>query len=205
MAVVLYLVRHGQTVFNREHRMQGSCDSRLTKLGVRQLETLHDYFDKRNIEFDKAYCSTQERASDSLEILTDQDYERIKELKEKDYGFFEGRQTFLWPLHHLISFKPEVEDNRDVVARMERGMNLILRDAQDGETILVVGHGESMSQYIRNILGERQFRGFQNASFVKLEGDGQMMRYVESEWPAKFVHLNIDEAVDDKEEKGSDF
>lgn len=173
--------------------MQGSCDSPLTKLGIKQLQVLRKYFDQNNIHFDKAYCSTQERASDSLEILTDQKYERIKELKEKDYGFFEGRQTILWPLHRIWHFKPAVEDNRDVVARMERGMNLILRDAQDGDCILVVGHGDSMSQYIRSLSGKTNFRGFQNGSFVKLRGNGHSVQYVKSGWPARNVHLNIDE------------
>jgi probable phosphoglycerate mutase len=33
---VIYLVRHGQTEFNRERRLQGHVDSPLTELGVRQ-------------------------------------------------------------------------------------------------------------------------------------------------------------------------
>jgi probable phosphoglycerate mutase len=33
---VIYLVRHGQTEFNRERRIQGHVDSQLTELGVRQ-------------------------------------------------------------------------------------------------------------------------------------------------------------------------
>ncbi len=37
MAINLYLVRHGQTLFNAQQRMQGSCDSALTKLGISRL------------------------------------------------------------------------------------------------------------------------------------------------------------------------
>jgi len=33
---VIYLVRHGQTAFNRERRLQGHVDSPLTELGLRQ-------------------------------------------------------------------------------------------------------------------------------------------------------------------------
>lgn len=36
--VMIYLVRHGQTEFNREHRIQGHVDSALTELGVRQAQ-----------------------------------------------------------------------------------------------------------------------------------------------------------------------
>lgn len=190
MVVTLYLVRHGQTLFNKERRMQGSCDSSLTKLGIRQLESLRHYFITNGIKFNKGYCSTQERASDSLEIITKHHlpYQRLRELKEKDYGFFEGRPSVLWPLHLVLNLKPPVENNQDVVARVERGMNLILRDAQDGDRILVVGHGDSLSQYLRNVIGVRHFHGFGNASFVKLVGNGQSMHYVKSGYPARNVH-----------------
>lgn len=190
MVVTLYLVRHGQTLFNQEGRMQGSCDSSLTKLGVKQLQSLRRYFVTNGIKFNKGYCSTQERASDSLEIITKHHlpYKRLKELKEKDYGFFEGRANILWPLHFFLNLKPPVEKNQDVVTRVERGMNLILREAQDGDCILVVGHGDSLSQYLRNVIDVRHFRGFGNASFVKLVSDGKSVKYVKSGYPARNVH-----------------
>ena len=86
MTINLYLVRHGQTLFNKEHRMQGSCDSALTPLGIKQIEATRDYFAQNGISFDRAYCSTQERASDTLEIIAgpEMEYDRLKELKEKD-------------------------------------------------------------------------------------------------------------------------
>jgi len=37
---VIYLVRHGQTEFNRERRIQGHVDSPLTELGVRQAQAV---------------------------------------------------------------------------------------------------------------------------------------------------------------------
>lgn len=37
---MIYLVRHGQTAFNRERRIQGHVDSPLTELGVRQAEAV---------------------------------------------------------------------------------------------------------------------------------------------------------------------
>lgn len=92
-----------------------------------------------------------------------------------------------------LIFNSRVERKRDVVERMERGMNLILRDAQDDDTILVVGHNRNMTLYIRKILDEERFTGFRNASFVKLVGDGQAMQYAESKWPAENVRLNLDE------------
>lgn len=194
MTTTLYLVRHGQTLFNREHRIQGSSDSRLTKLGIKQVQALREYFDDRNIVFNKAYCSTQERASDTLEILTNNElgYTRIKEIKARDYGFFEGRKTYLWPFRHF-PVEPEVEGTHEVVERMERGMNLILRDIQDQDVILVVGHGDSMIQYLKRVVKVQKFKGFQNASFVKMVSDGQTLKYVDSAWPAQDVRIGLDE------------
>lgn len=195
MAVTLYLVKSGQTFFEAHHRIQGRCDSPLTSLGIKQLKALREYFVNHDIEFDKAYCSTEERTSSSVELLTNNelDYQRISEIKEKSYGNFEGRHRWFWPLHRILLGGHHVEDNRDVVERMERGMNLIMRDAQDGDVILVVGHGDSMTQYLREILEVHAFRSFKNASFVKLEGNGQNVEYVESAWPAENVRLNLDE------------
>ena len=73
MTINLYLVRHGQTLFNKEHRMQGSCDSALTPLGIKQIEATRDYFAQFGISFDRAYCSTHERASDTLQIIASPD------------------------------------------------------------------------------------------------------------------------------------
>lgn len=195
MPANIYLVRHAQTLFNKEHRMQGSSDSRLTKLGKKQIMALRDYFFDHGINFDKAYCSVQERSCDTLELLTDHQlpYERIKELKEKDYGFFEGKKVWLYFLLHKLPLKPSVESNRDVIERMERGMNLILRDAQDGDNILVVGHGDAFSQYLRAIVGVKKFRGFQNAQFVKLVTNGQTLDYASTFWPAKNIRFGMEE------------
>lgn len=191
MTINLYLVRHGQTLFNQEHRMQGSCDSALTKLGIKQVEATRDYFAQNGINFDRAYCSTQERASDSLEIITgpETEYDRLKELKEKNYGIYEGRNILLWPFRRIIGGS-SIEDDREVTERMERGMNLILRDAQDGENILVVGHGDSMGHYIRERINGSNFSGFHNAEFALLKSDGNEVEYVENVWPAKNVRID---------------
>ncbi|MGN1272882.1 MAG: histidine phosphatase family protein [Lactobacillus sp.] len=191
MTINLYLVRHGQTLFNKEHRMQGSCDSALTNLGIKQVETTRDYFARNAITFDRAYCSTQERASDTLEIITgpEMEYNRLKELKEKDYGIYEGRNLLWWPFSRFVG-SGTVEDDREVSERMERGMNLILRDAKDGENILVVGHGDSMGHYIKERINGEKFTGFHNAEFALLKSDGNEVEYVENVWPAKNVRID---------------
>ena len=93
----LYLVRHGQTIFNQERRIQGWCDSPLTPLGIYQAKHAAMYFQQHDIHFDHAYCSTSERTSDTLENITDLPYTRLKGLKEFHFGKLEGESMRLIP------------------------------------------------------------------------------------------------------------
>ena len=61
-----YLMRHGQTLFNTLNRIQGWCDSPLTEKGQDQARQVRDYFEKHGLTFDQYYCTTTERASDTL-------------------------------------------------------------------------------------------------------------------------------------------
>jgi len=92
MAKTLYLMRHGQTLFNLRHKVQGWCDAPLTDFGIYQAKVAGKYFKDAGITFDDAYSSTQERACDTLELVTDGKlpYKRVKGLKEWNFGTFEG-------------------------------------------------------------------------------------------------------------------
>lgn len=99
MTTKIYLMRHGQTLFNELHKIQGASDSPLTAKGIRQAEIARDHFKNEGITFDVAYSSTSERASDTLEIVygQDKDYRRLKGLKEGDFGSFEAESEHLNP------------------------------------------------------------------------------------------------------------
>ena len=71
MAKTLYLMRHGQTLFNLRHKVQGWCDAPLTDFGIYQAKVAGQYFKDAGITFDDAYSSTQERACDTLELVRD--------------------------------------------------------------------------------------------------------------------------------------
>ena len=99
MKKTLYLMRHGQTLFNLQHKIQGWCDAPLTELGIKQAQIASQYFKDNNIVFDHAYSSTSERACDTLEIVThfQMPYTRVKGLKEWNFGVFEGKDECLNP------------------------------------------------------------------------------------------------------------
>uniref|UniRef100_UPI0026124EDC histidine phosphatase family protein n=1 Tax=Terrisporobacter sp. TaxID=1965305 RepID=UPI0026124EDC len=102
MKKILYLMRHGQTLFNLRRKMQGHCDSPLTETGRKQAEIAGEYFE--NINIDNAYSSSSERCCDTLEIATNGSipYTRLKGLKEMNFGVFEGESEDLKPVDEKV-------------------------------------------------------------------------------------------------------
>lgn len=84
----IYLVRHGQTLFNVKHRIQGWCDSPLTDQGIKQAKDLGKAL--ASISFEEIYSSTSERASDTAFLITGRVPTKLKALKEISFGKMEG-------------------------------------------------------------------------------------------------------------------
>ena len=87
----VYMIRHGQTLFNVLRRKQGWCDSPLTELGIEQARQAGAYFREQGIQFDHVYSSTSDaaatrRSSSCRACLTS----ASKGLKEWSFGKFEG-------------------------------------------------------------------------------------------------------------------
>lgn len=136
----LYMMRHGQTLFNLRHMIQGWCDAPLTELGIGQARVAGEYFKNKGITFDHAYSSTAERACDTLELVCDMPYERVKGLKEMNFGKYEGQSEAMNPpLPYLDFFKKYAggESQDEVQERMVKTVGEIM--AQEGhESVLIV-------------------------------------------------------------------
>lgn len=158
----LYLMRHGQTLFNKLNRKQGWCDSPLTELGIKQAGMAGQYFKDNHIELKSAYCSTSERTSDTLELVSDLPYTRLKGLKEWNFGLFEGQPEYLNPPLPYGDFfvKHGGEEEEEVKERIAQTLKTIMLDEKN-ETILVVSHGGACRQFMRY---------WEHTSDVRLEG-----------------------------------
>lgn len=147
----LYIVRHGQTEWNVQKRMQGHKDSPLSELGELQAKWLYESLSK--IEFDGIYTSSSLRAVRTAEIITgNQKGPIIKsdQLKEINLGEWEGqiqgdiekkdqdRFDSFWKTPHL--FKLNTGESFVEV------QNRVLPEIQDivknniGSNILIVTH-----------------------------------------------------------------
>lgn len=144
----LYLMRHGQTLFNQQGKMQGWCDSPLTELGKQQAKAAAEYFN--DIPLGSAYSSTSERTSDTLELITTLPYQRIKGLKEWNFGALEAEHDYLIPPlpygDFFVAFGGEGEEAfRERVAATI--LDLMKKNTQ--EHVLMVSHGACCRQFIR--------------------------------------------------------
>jgi len=150
MKRILYLMRHGQTLFNVRRKVQGVCDSPLTQLGIDQAKVASCYFDDNKIMFDHAYSSTSERASDTLELITEMLYKRLRGLKEWNFGVFEGESGDLNPKlpygEFFVQFGGEAE--MEMRQRVADTLRDIMRN-EDHQAVLAVSHGASCRQFMR--------------------------------------------------------
>lgn len=159
----LYLLRHGQTTYNLEHRVQGHCDSPLTGLGRSQAHAAGSWLDSRGIHFDRIFSSPLGRALSTARIVREElaagkregrqdvpEVEPVDGLMERSYGPFEGGPAEnvpceLWdPGETLVSYGGEGS-----MALRERVVSTLTRLMLDTgtENVLAVSHGSATLQF----------------------------------------------------------
>lgn len=152
MKKIVYMMRHGETLFNKQKKIQGWCDAPLTELGIEQARHAYDFFNEHHITFDHAYSSTSERACDTLEIATDykMPYVRLKGLKEWNFGAYEGKDECLNPkLPYGDFFKAwGGEDEMELRERMNKTVTEIM-NKDNHNCVIIVSHGAACAQFYK--------------------------------------------------------
>jgi len=152
--VTLAFVRHGQTDWNREGRLQGSSDIPLNETGREQAREAVTMLEAWT--WDAVVSSPLARARDTARILADglglplgPAYD---ELAERDYGPLEGTSSAAaiarWPDRSY----PGAEPLDDVVARCLRGLERIDAD-YPASNVVVVCHGTIMKYTLIRLTG----------------------------------------------------
>jgi len=190
MKKTLYLMRHGQTLFNLRRKIQGACDSPLTELGINQAKEAGKYFKDNNVIFDYAYSSTQERACDTLEIVTNNKipYTRLKGIKEWNFGTFEGESEDLNPPGDPVRrsygdffLQYNGESDIQVQERMNTTLTEIM-EKEDHKTVLAVSHGGAIFMFLRkweDIFNRKDKIKFSNCCILKFEYENKEFKFIE--------------------------
>jgi 2,3-bisphosphoglycerate-dependent phosphoglycerate mutase len=151
---ILLLVRHGETDWNAEGRLQGQTDRPLSDYGRRQARQLGEQLAEEELAGDglvAIYSSDLARARETAEIVAERVGLRVEldpGLREKDWGTWEGLTAVE---RDRVEFVGEsTEDHRE---RMLRSLNRISERHPGGGRVLVITHGGSMRRVQTAALG----------------------------------------------------
>lgn len=142
----IYFVRHGQTAWNLQGKMQGNTDIPLNHTGKKQAEMTREKL--RHIKMDRIYCSPLTRAKETAEIINTiwkLPIQFDERLRERNFGEFEGQSSkgldlqALWKQDANPPFTG-AEDSLSFYQRITSFLDDIV-DIAGKENILIVAHG----------------------------------------------------------------
>ena len=151
----LYLVRHGQTIFNLKRIIQGWSDSPLTQLGYDQAARAGMFLRARGIEPDHAYASTLHRTEQTIANLwPGLAYERLDGLREWFFGDFEAERVMLMPERPWRDFYRQFggEGQMQVRERMVTTLTELMQ-RPDHTCVLAVSHGSAIKEFMDHVKG----------------------------------------------------
>jgi broad specificity phosphatase PhoE len=153
---IVCLIRHGQTNWNVEGRMQGREEVPLNENGIAQAKEaakgMKAACDAAGIYFNKIISSPLERAVDTAKIISDEigcDYfGKDERWLERDFGALSGYtyEDYARAIH--AGRGPE--NIEPVEKMMERAYSFFNEMAKPGERILVLTHGAMATTLAKN-------------------------------------------------------
>ncbi|GHU87255.1 phosphoglycerate mutase [Spirochaetia bacterium] len=98
--LVIYVVRHGQTIFNLMDRVQGISDGVLTEKGI--VGAVNMGKGLRDVPFERVYSSDLKRAIETARLAMNENratkdwtVKEMKELREVSFGIYEGDPNYV--------------------------------------------------------------------------------------------------------------
>ncbi len=180
--MLLYCIRHGESTYNAEGRVQGQADVPLSELGLRQGQAVAAAL--RQVPIDAIYSSPLQRAYKTaqmsaivlgLEIRTD---DRLKELNA---GVFQDKlrseletlypeELSRWTSGELDFAIPGGESRGDLVRRGTEFLRALA--GCEFQHVAVITHGRLLITALKALLGiplEAEPQSLQNGSITRVE------------------------------------
>ncbi|MBV0925552.1 histidine phosphatase family protein [Halomicroarcula limicola] len=197
MSTVL-VVRHGETAWNREGRVQGWAPTELTERGREQARRVGSWLDE-NYDVDRVRSSdlrrtreTAERAVDAAEGLPDPTLD--ESWRERGFGVYQGfLAEDLFDRHpdhepeasvSILDTDPEGgESVADFCGRVESAWTDFRQTIDEDETVLLVTHGGVIKVLLSTVADrgrERTLSGHSppNCSVTEIRLDGERSEVV---------------------------
>ncbi|WP_054700769.1 histidine phosphatase family protein [Secundilactobacillus odoratitofui] len=174
----IYLVRHGQTILNKYHRIQGWIDAPLTEKGVADAKAAGARL--ADVAFTKAFTSDAPRAQRTAAHILAQNSGTVKTatintaFREENFGYFEGNDDVqTWhmiggpeghntfndiitaysiekskDMIHNLDPFKDAEDNATFWARLQPGFDDLITNCVDGDKVLITSHGTTIRSIV---------------------------------------------------------
>lgn len=189
-------IRHGQTNWNRDERLQGSSDIPLNDLGRQQAADAVAVLAATGTTWDAIVSSPLSRARETAEIIAvglgielGPTYD---DLIERHYGDGEGATAEViaerWPDHNY----PGLESLDSVVARATRALDEIA-DTYGDKNVVIVCHGTLIRYTLSDFAGTK-LDAPRNGSVATFERDGESWRV---------LSVNDESVIDDADSNES--
>ncbi|MGO3733213.1 MAG: histidine phosphatase family protein [Vagococcus sp.] len=198
---VFYCVRHGKTIYNRDHVFQGGlADSPLLPEGIENAQRAGIFL--KDIAFDHAFSSPQKRAHDTATQILSQrkDYMTLtvlQDLREMEFGEWDGKPEKNY--HHLSEFQhlvynphlynPSSFGGESFQNVIDRALNVFneLSNTYPNDTILIISHGLTLQTILKHLDGSpisdiRKGRLLDNTSTTIIESDPNTLNYSIKTW-----------------------
>lgn len=156
--MIIYLIRHGETDYNLQHKIQGRTDTVLNETGITQAKIAKEQFNK--LDIDIIICSTLTRAKQTASILNED--KQIKTiysdlLVERNFGVLEGtyknEEEFKEMMKDDSIFVKDMETLPMLYARAKEVVDKVIKEYND-KNVCIVTHGGfalSLEKYIFEI------------------------------------------------------
>ena len=177
-SMLLYVVRHGETVDNLHSIVSGRSDDTLTECGITQAQKVN--LKLANQKFTAVYVSPMRRAIDTAEIVVPEYHYIIDErLAERDLGDLKGRtidelwQLPLWNSLTVLRTPEGAETFGSGILRVQDFLSELKGSYRKNARILLITHSfisRCIWAITENITDETDFAKF-------LHGNGEVKIY----------------------------
>ena len=160
----IILIRHGETEWNSQKRMQGHSNSNLSEVGRGQIQALGELM--KNVSFDHIYSSDSLRARQTAEAITQYSGHTLQfdqRIREKNLGVFEGltsteakeRHPEIYRLFKTAGPNYVIDEGESTQQLLERALEFSeeIRLRHPQERVVMVTHGGVVRVLMKYALG----------------------------------------------------
>ena len=184
----IYIIRHGETDYNKSGIIQGGgVNSDLNEKGRNQAGAFYDMY--KDIPFDVAYASDLKRSQQTIAPFINAGLTQkiLPEIREMSWGIFEGKSSLSW-MKEKYEYMLVEWDKGNYDARLEEGesatellhrVDIFIEEIKKSTAskILVCTHGRTLRCIVAR-LKEQHLREMENVKHnnvglfqVKIEND----------------------------------